>query len=70
MHSCQARERIDGSAGADDGAQCFVDLTARAGGERAGGQPLHDLFAFARVLEQAGEDLCLTPRLQLLGQAG
>ena len=63
-------ECVDGGTDADDGAQSFVDLTARAGGERAGGQPLHDLCAFARVLEQAGQDLCLAPGLQLLGQVG
>ena len=63
-------ECVDGAADADNGAQSFVDLTARAGRERAGRQPLHDLFAFARVLEQAGKDLCLTPPLQLPGQAG
>ena len=29
-------ERVDGAAGAGDGAKGFVDLAARAGGERAG----------------------------------
>ena len=63
-------EGVDGAGGADDGAQCFVDLTARAGGERAGGQPLHDLLAFAGVLEKARENLCFASGWQLLGQAG
>ena len=54
-------ERVDGGAGAGDGAEGFVDLAARAGGEGAGWQPFHDLLAFAGVLDQAGEDLCLSP---------